>query len=324
MSAKIALPKQVFGHGFLLNRGEKMSKSVGNVVDPMALAEYYGVDALRYFLLRDVSFGNDGTFSDEAIVTRANADLSNSFGNLAQRTLAFIAKNCEDASRPGGRRSRCGAARRSGHGLCRLHPRVRGSCARPGRGTVDDRACSPATSISTRRRPGAAQDRPRADARGARHTCCDAIRRLAVTIEPVDAGVGGEAAGATGRRGRSGLPHRGADPIFPRLELKEERVNLADSHCHLIYKGLGEQQPEVLARARAAGVVAMLNISTREREWDEVIGVAEREGDVWASVGIHPHEADEHPGHRCGRLVEKARHPRVVGIGETGLDYYRP
>ncbi len=93
MSAKLPLPKQVFGHGFLLNRGEKMSKSVGNVVDPMQLAELYGVDPLRYFLLRDVSFGQDGTFSDEAIVTRSNADLSNSFGNLAQRTLAFIAKN---------------------------------------------------------------------------------------------------------------------------------------------------------------------------------------------------------------------------------------
>ncbi|QIG80292.1 methionine--tRNA ligase [Stakelama tenebrarum] len=97
MSAQLPLPKQVFGHGFLLNRGEKMSKSVGNVVDPMALAELYGVDTLRYFLLRDVSFGQDGTFSDEAIVTRANADLSNSFGNLAQRTLAFIAKNLEGA-----------------------------------------------------------------------------------------------------------------------------------------------------------------------------------------------------------------------------------
>ncbi|SOB87853.1 methionyl-tRNA synthetase [Sphingomonas guangdongensis] len=95
MSAALPLPKQVFGHGFLLNRGEKMSKSVGNVVDPMELARLYGVDALRYFLLRDVSFGQDGTFSDEAIVTRANADLANSFGNLAQRTLAFIAKNLD-------------------------------------------------------------------------------------------------------------------------------------------------------------------------------------------------------------------------------------
>lgn len=99
-------------------------------------------------------------------------------------------------------------------------------------------------------------------------------------------------------------------------------MNLADSHCHLIYKGLGEQQPEVLARARAAGVAAMLNISTREREWDEVIAVAEREPDVWASVGIHPHEADEHPDVGAAKLIEKARHPRVVGIGETGLDYY--
>lgn len=99
-------------------------------------------------------------------------------------------------------------------------------------------------------------------------------------------------------------------------------MKLADSHCHLIYKGLGEQQPEVLARARDAGVVAMLNISTREREWDEVIAVAEREADVWASVGIHPHEADEHPDIDAAKLIEKAQHARVVGIGETGLDYY--
>jgi TatD DNase family protein len=99
-------------------------------------------------------------------------------------------------------------------------------------------------------------------------------------------------------------------------------VRLADSHCHLIYKGLGEQQPEVLARARAAGVVAMLNISTRENEWDDVIAVAEREPDVWASVGIHPHEADQHPDIDTAKLVERAQHPRVVGIGESGLDYY--
>jgi methionyl-tRNA synthetase len=103
MSAGISLPKSVFGHGFLLNRGEKMSKSVGNVTDPGGLAERYGVDALRYFLLRDVSFGQDGTFSDEAIVTRANADLANSFGNLAQRTLSFIAKNLGGALPEAGR-----------------------------------------------------------------------------------------------------------------------------------------------------------------------------------------------------------------------------
>jgi methionyl-tRNA synthetase len=96
MSAGIALPKAVFGHGFLLARdGAKMSKSAGNVVDPIALAQRYGVDAFRYFLLREVSFGSDGTWSEEAIVTRCNAELANSFGNLAQRTLSLIVKNCD-------------------------------------------------------------------------------------------------------------------------------------------------------------------------------------------------------------------------------------
>ena len=96
MSAGLPLPKQVFGHGFLLARGgEKMSKSLGNVVDPIALAERYGVDALRYFFLREVSFGQDGTWSEEAIVARCNAELANSFGNLAQRTLSLIYKNLD-------------------------------------------------------------------------------------------------------------------------------------------------------------------------------------------------------------------------------------
>ncbi len=95
-----------------------------------------------------------------------------------------------------------------------------------------------------------------------------------------------------------------------------------DSHCHLNYKGLVEDQVAVLERARAAGVSAMLNISTRESEWDDVEGVAERHADVWASVGIHPHEADAHPDVDTAKLVERALHPRIVAIGETGLDYY--
>ena len=97
---------------------------------------------------------------------------------------------------------------------------------------------------------------------------------------------------------------------------------VVDSHCHLNYKGLVEDQASVLARARAAGVEAMLNISTRASEWDDVIATAEREDDVMASVGIHPHEADLHPDVHTETLVAKAAHPKVIGIGETGLDYY--
>lgn len=102
MSAGLPLPKRVFGHGFLLNKGTKMSKSLGNVVDPFALAEAYGVDQLRYFFLREVSFGQDGNYSHDAIVGRINADLANDLGNLAQRSLSMIAKNCEGRVPPRG------------------------------------------------------------------------------------------------------------------------------------------------------------------------------------------------------------------------------
>jgi len=97
---------------------------------------------------------------------------------------------------------------------------------------------------------------------------------------------------------------------------------LIDSHCHLNYEGLVERQAEVLENARNRGVAGFLNISTRRREWSEIIGLAEREPDVWASVGVHPHEADNHPDLGAAALVEAANHRRVIAIGECGLDYY--
>jgi len=97
---------------------------------------------------------------------------------------------------------------------------------------------------------------------------------------------------------------------------------LIDSHCHLEYKGLVEDQAGVLHRARQAGVGGFLSISTRQREWAQVIATAEREADVWASVGILPHEADGHADMGEAALLEAAAHPRVIAIGETGLDYY--
>ena len=99
-------------------------------------------------------------------------------------------------------------------------------------------------------------------------------------------------------------------------------MRLIDSHCHLNYAGLAERQDEVLANARANGVTGFLNISTRQAEWGDVLGAAERNPDVWATVGVHPHEADAHPDLGAAALVEAAAHPRVIAIGECGLDYY--
>lgn len=97
---------------------------------------------------------------------------------------------------------------------------------------------------------------------------------------------------------------------------------LVDSHCHLNYPGLREDQVGVIDRARAAGVGTMLTISTRISEWDEVVGLAVANFDIWASVGVHPHEADAHPDVGTAHLADAARHDRVIAIGETGLDYH--
>jgi TatD DNase family protein len=99
-------------------------------------------------------------------------------------------------------------------------------------------------------------------------------------------------------------------------------MRLIDSHCHLNYEGLAERQEEVLDNARQRGVHGFLNISTRQREWNDVIGVAERNADVWATVGVHPHEADAHPDLGAKALTDAASHSRVIAIGECGLDYY--
>lgn len=99
-------------------------------------------------------------------------------------------------------------------------------------------------------------------------------------------------------------------------------MTLIDSHCHLNYPGLVEDEEGVLGRARQRGVSGFLNISTRQREWEQVVAAAERHDDVWASIGVHPHEADAHPDLGTAALVEAAAHPKVVAIGECGLDYF--
>ncbi|KZE18934.1 MULTISPECIES: methionine--tRNA ligase [Sphingomonas] len=238
MSAKLPLPHKVFGHGFLLNRGEKMSKSTGNVVDPIKLAELYGVDALRYFLLRDISFGQDGTFSDEAIVARANSDLANSFGNLAQRTLSFIAKNLEGALPDEGRGDPADAALLTAVG--EAIDGYRSAFAELALGQALEAwmrgvfACNQYIDVQA---PWALRKTDPERMHAVLGTLVRAIRDLAIAIEPV---VPASAAALLAQLGQSGRGHealgdhgwygeqQGAGfriapptPIFPRLALAE-------------------------------------------------------------------------------------------------------
>src|SRR5206468_9300642 len=121
------------------------------------------------------------------------------------------------------------------------------------------------------------------------------------------------------------VPADAADAVVPQARTSAGRggarggeMRLIDSHCHLNYESLAERQAEILDHARGRGVAGFLNISTRQSEWREVVAVAEREPDVWASVGVHPHEADAHPDLGSAALAEAASHPRVIAIGECG------
>jgi methionyl-tRNA synthetase len=227
MSAGIALPKQVYGHGFLLSRGEKMSKSVGNVVDPMALAERFGVDALRYFLLREVTFGQDGSYSAEAIVNRANAELANSFGNLAQRTLSMIFKNLDGVLPAAGDAPadlellalvRSAASEELPEAFERLAFSV----------GIDAwlRAVFACNAYVDTQAPWALRKTDPQRMAGVLGTLVAAVRELAEAIAPVIPDSAGKLLGVIDA-GQAGAAITQPTPLFPRLELEEETAEEA-------------------------------------------------------------------------------------------------
>lgn len=221
MSAEIDLPKQVYGHGFLLSRGEKMSKSIGNVVDPFALADRFGVDALRYFLLREVTFGQDGSYSPEAIVNRVNSELANSFGNLAQRTLSMVYKNLDGVLPAAGTDSDdqelLGKVER---GCAELVERFEEFAFSAGleawMGAVF--ACNAFVDAQA---PWALRKTDPERMAAVLGTLVAAVRQLAEAVAPVIPGSADKLMNLIDR-GRAGEPIAQPQPLFPRLELEEE------------------------------------------------------------------------------------------------------
>ena len=223
ISAGIELPKTVYGHGFLLSRGEKMSKSVGNVVDPFALAETFGIDALRYFLMREVTFGQDGSYSAEAIVNRVNAELANSFGNLAQRTLSMVFKNLDGVLPAVGE-----ATEDQG-----LLAKVDDACAE-----LEERfgqfafsvgldawmsavfACNAYVDTTA---PWALRKTDPERMASVLGTLVEAVRKLAVAVAPVIPEAADKLLTLIDS-GRAGQPIAQPQPLFPRLELTEEEA----------------------------------------------------------------------------------------------------
>ena len=352
MAAGYEVPKRMFIHGYLLMEGHKMSKSLGNVLDPFEVIERFGADPLRYYCLREVPFGQDGSVSAAGFEARYETELANEYGNLASRTLAMIERYRDgrvpdaepDPELAGGEDGLAGLEER----VAELLDRGR---ADPGAGG-DLGARAPPQPL---RRgdpplgPGQGSDGTSADA--ARRRCLVQPRRGPARREPAAARVHARdrrpAAGGA-RRGRAGawpsFGSRGGGqaieklaPLFPKIETAAGPATLpaaspSRSAPRLrpwsirtpISASASPEAADLVAAARRVGVRRILTVGIDEASNREAIAAAEAHQEVFACVGRHPNRRDRlRRAERRPRSRRWRRHERVVAVGETGLDYYR-
>ena len=355
MSARLPVPKQVVVHGFLFNRGEKMSKSVGNVVGPKEMVEAYGLDPVRYFFLREVPFGQDGSYSHEAIVARMNADLANDIGNLAQRSLTMIARN--GARTPDWRKAE--PVKEDLAMLARADALI-GEARRHMQSFALNLYIGAVFEVVSEANRYFANAEPWRLARSdpARmglvlYVTIETLRIAAILLQPaMPASMGalldllsvppeartfaaldaGERkwqsrCSASARAGQGAAPACAGLSSLRRggvraLAWSRRRMTLIDSHCHLDFPDFADDLDGVVERARAAGVERMITIGTKVSKAAGVVAIAERYDDVFFTVGTHPHEAAGEGAEDFDAMRAFAQHPKCVGIGEAGLDYH--
>ena len=341
-AAGIAPPKRVFAHGWWTIEGQKMSKSLGNAIDPLALIEEFGLDPLRYFLLREVPFGNDGDFARKALVNRLNGELADGLGQprAADADLDRAELRRRAAGGGGADRRRCGAVRRTSIALAAsvgeaLDAQLFHLALETVFHSVRD-----ANGYITQQQPWALRKTDPARMAAVLRHLHTALRTYAHCPAALHAGQHGPrcstSSACRARRGRSPRWRRrcraarrcrrrsrcSARSTLPPRNHGPGLSMLIDSHCHLDHFDEAEI-PAVIARAREAGVERMVTIGVRADQSAVIRSLAERFPEqVWATVGVHPQRVGEAPLPSVEELVALTDHPRVIGIGESGLDYF--
>ncbi len=335
MAAGLPVPERVCSNGWWTVEGEKMSKSIGNVVEPRALAREFGLDPLRFFLLRELPFGNDGNFSRKALISRLNVELANDLGNLAQRSLSLIARNCEGKLPGRGKDTEDDSALRLS--IAALPQAVAQHIDRQAFGEALEevwRVIRAGNAYIDHQAPWALRRTDPQRMADVLRVLADLLRMVATVLQPFmpgsmarmldQLGVPEEARALAGLE--TALPAGTELPppvgVFPGSSNKRRKaLMLIDSHCHLDYFA-GDDLASVLDRAAVAGVAEMVTIGTRLAESATVRRIAEAHGNVWCTVGVHPHNAGDHAVAEPEMIAAEADHPKVVGIGESGLDYF--
>ena len=344
MAADIEVPRRVGIHGFLLLGEHKMSKSLGNVIEPFQVAEIYGADALRFYLMREVSFGSDGEVSPEGFETRYTTELANEYGNLASRTLAMIARYRDgvvpDGEPPAGAPGEFDGLAEAVRGrldaieltaaLDEIWQRVKllnryVQDEEPWQLSKDESAAERLDQVlyslaeglrvvsccCTRSCPA----RPSG--------CC--ARWVRKTLRSSEPSSGRSAAALRSRRSgsssRAWSRLRSSLRSSPRPDARAGQLPVIDTHCHLDHCDAGTA--ELVERARAAGLTRLATVGTDAASIERALQAAGEHEEVYAIVGRHPHETSGFDAAAVEEIERLAADPKVRAIGETGLDYYR-
>ena len=331
MAAGLELPRREMIHGYVLKGGEKMSKTTGNVVDPFPFIAEYGIDALRYYLAREIRFGEDGTFTAEGFEARYSQELANELGNLLNRVVSMIGRYRGGTvpADPGGdgEIAARGRRRRRGDGR-RLRParHLAGHRGRLAPGAAAQPPGRAARAVDARQGPGARR-RARPDAlqprRGPARRRDPAVagHPRVVRAHPRRARPGPVGDRARARRLGRRAPGRPGPARGPALPPRRGEGRVVDTHAHL--DSCDAPPAELVSEAAAAGVERIVTIGVGRESSERAVALCEAHPEVRAAVGVHPHDADGFTPADEAWIRELAAHPAVVAIGECGLDFHR-
>ncbi len=335
---ELPLPRHLNVHGYWNVDARKVSKSLGNMISPRLLRDRYGFEQARYFLLREMSFGNDANFSEAALVERVNADLANNLGNLLSRTLNLVEKHCASQVPEPGAAGQAEETRHEAFAVAAVNVEEAMESLR----FHDALAAIVEFSGAVNRYVDGHAPWKAAKAEGgevAVRTClywaCESLRQLALLLGPFLPGTAAEIERRLGvasqtswedrrRAIEPGTRTHEGNAALPAPRAARGRVMWIDSHCHVTADEFASDRAEVIERASAAGIETLIAIGAGYgvAANARAVELAARDPRVYATVGVHPHDAAQLDDAGKAALREWLRAPRVVAVGECGLDYW--